>query len=128
MKKEIAIALFDSYGGVEEGDIIVCREPSLGIGNKESKGFLWFRADISEELANILASSGDTYKWRFNIPLSSIAEIDESFNIDDARDMDTEYQPFLPLGDDMLFTDPDPDTMALENMSIVWDKSTEEFI
>jgi len=140
MKVEIAIALFDSHGGIEEGDVIVCRPPSAGIGKKEAGRWLWFRADISEALASILDGPlrGEPVgldkrgpliaKSRFNIPLEAIKGIDSNFDVDKARDLKSEYQPYLPLGDNMLFSDPDPDTFALEDLKIVWDKSTGAFI
>lgn len=140
MKVEIAIALFDSHGGIEEGDVIVCRPPSAGIGKKEAGRWLWFRADISEELANVLAypyfEMGATTgkrismiaKRRFKIPLEAIADLDPQFQLTSARNQETEYQPYLPLGEDMLFIDPEPDTLALEDLSIVWDKSTGAYI
>jgi hypothetical protein len=140
MIREIAIALFDSHGGIEEGDVIVCRAPSNGIGKKEGDRWLWFRADISADLAAILAGEYATRdavtrkieilhsKRRFKIPLEKIKAIDPDFDIDDARDQKSVYQPYLPLGEDMLFSDPNPDTFALEDLEIVWDKSTGAYI
>jgi hypothetical protein len=140
MIREIAISLFDSPGGTEEGDVIVCRAPSDGIGKKEAKLWLWFRADISEALADVLATewkdrdvNSATYKkmfakHRYKIPLERIADIDPDFDLIKARDQLNGYQPYLPLGEDMLFIDPDPDTLALETLNVVWDKSTGVYI
>ena len=134
MIREIAISLFNSHGGIEEGDVLECRAPTAGIGGLEAKGVLWFRADISEALAHalkspLLDSNGiKLMKRRYSIPLEKIAEIDPAFDVVKARDLDNAYQPYLPLGEGMLFTDPDPDTFALETLSIVWDKDTGVYI
>jgi hypothetical protein len=135
MIKEIAIALFDSHGGIEEGDIVQCRKVSDGIGLKEAHGFLWFRADISDQLALVLASThtdaSDNVinKRRFQIPLTQIqAVVDPNFDISRARDINDNYQPYLAIDAGCLFTDPDPQTFELEGMDLIWDKSTGDYV
>ena len=135
MKVEIAIALFNSHGGIEEGDVVVCRKPLGGIGLKESKQFLWLKADISEELANELAEPQRDEereiikKRRYRIPLNKIVEnIDAQFDKLKARDMDYEYQPFLPVDKDMIFTSLEPIEFQLEKLEVVLDKATETYI
>ncbi len=135
MIKEIAISLFDSHGGVEEGDVIECRDVSNGIGLKEAEGYLWFRADISTSLAEVLKRSHTDIdgnivnKRRFKIPLQQIKDvIDADFDINRARDLNDNYQPYLPIDAGCLFTDPDPQTFSLEGLDLIWDKSTEGYI
>ena len=134
MKVEIAIALFNSHGGIEEGDIIVCRKPSAGIGKKESKGFLWFRADISEALAKVIKKplldekGNKVKKHRYSIALSTLKDINTNLDLEKSIDLKTEYQPYLPIDKDMLFIDPAPETFALETLEIVWDKGTGAYI
>ena len=135
MIKEIAISLFDSHGGVEEGDVIECRDVSNGIGLKEAEGYLWFRADISPSLADVLRgpqmdiNNHVVNKRRFKIPLQQIKNvIDANFDLDRARDLNDNYQPYLPIDAGCLFTDPDPQTFAIEGLDLIWDKSTEGYI
>ena len=140
MIREIAIALFNSPGGIEEGDIIECREPTKGIGTKEGSRWIWFRADISEALAGHLkdpciSPSGIVgvrgkflFKRRYKIPLEKIIDLRPDFDMKRARDLDNEYQPLIAVDRKMLFVDPDLNTFELEKLSIIYDKLTGEFI
>ena len=134
MKVEIAIALFNSHGGIEEGDIVVCRKPIGGIGKKEGKQFLWISADISEEFYNFLSrpekddDENIVKKRKYKIALDEIKKINESFDLVKARDLDDEYQPFLSMDKDNLFTNPSENELDLSKLSAIEDKSIGEKI
>lgn len=134
MIREMAVALFDSHGGIEEGDVIVCREPMGHIGLKESAMWLWGLADISEALADVIASpwrdaSGvKVKKRRYKIPLDKIHEQFPDFDRGRARNLLDEYQPLLSFDVNYIIIDPNPQSYALESMQIVWDKSLGEYI
>ncbi len=135
MIKQIAIALYDSPGGIEEGDIIVCRTPIDGIGVKEAGMWLWITAIISEQLAQVLClprrgliTNQVISKRRYQIPLDKIKELDAEFILALARDMTENYQPYLYVDDNFLFVDSDPTTFELENLEIIWDKLEGKFI
>ena len=135
MLKEIAIALYDSPGGIEEGDVIVCRNPLNGIGEKEGEMWLWGIADINELLANIidkprrdLITNKIINKRRFKIPLEKIKQLDLNFSRSRARNLADKYQPYFTIDHNFLLVDPDPTTFELEKMSVIWDKVEGKFI
>lgn len=96
---EASIALHDSNGGIEFGDIVNIRMVKNGTGKKVPFTYLKIALeanDISE--LNILNSSFDDGKKRFRIYLNDLKKY-KLINNDKLLDKNILYQPFMPLSD-----------------------------
>lgn len=91
------------------GDIIAIRPPDLGVGTLEQHHLLWLRVEGLEHneiwrLAEWLEESGGICeKRRFCIPLSRLKELDPSFDIAKATDLEQVYQPYLLVDEETGF-------------------------
>lgn len=152
--KEIAIFLrgksvLDGKERCQVGDIIEVRYPSIGIGKKEAKEYLWLRVEGLEELefdrlkdplGEPFSKSGDYKrrdgsvkydKRRFSIPLHILKRHLPNLNIDKALDLNTIYQPFFILDEDDQYTTDFlflADKPPLQAQGLIFDKNTNTFI
>ena len=138
---EIAICLVDYAplpSGHERalvGDIVAVRKPSVGIGVKEAKLYLWLRVEGVEDgefpkLVNyIMDSTSDVIydKRRYCISLEKLKENYPYFDIDLALDQDTIYQPFLLLDDDYTFI-LENDVQPFQVNGLIYDKITGDYL
>ena len=91
----------------KEGDIITSRKAHYTIGTKERTNYLWLRIEgLEDEFMrqltdlNFDGNSARYNKRRFSIPLHRLVEVFPSFDINRARDIADEYQPFMILDED----------------------------
>lgn len=88
---EVALSVANrGVGRVQEGDIVVARNPLGFIGTKEGKNFLWIQLDTTLTLEELNERGRDS-KRRRHIPLDNISGID----LARVRDTNDEYQPLL---------------------------------
>lgn len=142
---EVAIALeslADDAGGErkKEGDIIVVRPIGEGIGETETKRYLWLRIEglfnraeydvlalpivVHDPIDPAIITEYD--KRRYNIPLAKLQTFDATFDIDRARDSLDFYQPYMIIDQETfqyLTVDPPFNVSGL-----IFDKSTGTYI
>lgn len=97
---------------IQEGDIVAIRRPYHTIGTLEGKDFLWLRIygeDIYDmgifvKGVEIIDAEGDPVAHydnrRYSIPLERLKEIFPALDLDRARDLNDDYQPFIPIDED----------------------------
>ena len=117
----------------QEGDIISIREPVGFIGFKEAETYLWLKLEgLEEDEMNLLIESlydgGEVYdKRRYLISLDRLKELEPTFDLNRARDVDDLYQPFLTLDEDthQLITE---NSQPLQISGLVFDKSIGDYL
>ena len=89
---EIAVSTISKEGkGRQIGDIVCCRKPIGEIGKKELTTFIWFLAEVQDELAEQLQDPTPDKKRRYSVALSSLKGVD----VGKALNPDVAYQPFV---------------------------------
>ena len=65
-------------------------------------------------------------KRRYAVPLERLAELDPTFDIDRAKDLNDVYQPYIPLdGDDGTFLS---EHSPFQAEGLIWDKELQDYL
>ena len=136
MEMAIALESLDDTPGGErkkEGDIVVVRPIGMGVGESETKRYLWFRVDgmLYRHSYDFLLmpnydpddpETGVVYdKRRYSVPLERLLTFDPAFDVDRARDLNDLYQPYMVMDEETfeyLTIDPPFDLAG----GLVWNK------
>lgn len=86
----------------KEGDIIAVRPPHFVIGTAERTGYIWLRIEGLEEgdfglQRTVFEGKTRFDKRRYSIPLHKLKQVYPAFDINRAKDINDEYQPFIVL-------------------------------
>lgn len=102
---EVAIRTCRGESGLTQpGDIIVAREPSMGIGRKEMQNYLWLWIEVDDIQAFLLTESSEQDKREYCIPLDLLKQRVPDLDLARATNPSERYQPFIKCGSDGLRT------------------------